>query len=422
VGLGGGSFGRRRSIFAVGIILIGSIVAACSTASSSRRYIVARPAPTFLGRGQLTGNGTLVIGSIHMITPTVGWAFGGEGNDEAILRTTDGTSSWTDVTPVHLPHSFSLSDYIDANNAWLGIPGLAGGRRTLTVYRTHDAGKTWAAGESIVLPTRYPDTAPLYPGMQFVDLEHGWVTLGFPGADPASTGVAVWGTADGGQGWKLLSESISGLGTSSPGALPLGCAKTGMTFNSPTTGWATAHCADGTLFFYVTHDGGRSWHPQPLPPPAGYPANLFGNCDCGSLPPRFGGTSRDGTLIFASPSLLYVTHDGGTTWKAVTLPTKYIGESDFIDASNGWLISLTPDPLTHGLAFDRLYLTHDGGQSWLPVKPDRSLTGRLRFVNPQVGWFIDHRPDTPQLYRTTDGGLSWQHIEPRLVGRPAQSA
>lgn len=357
-----------------------------------------------------------------MMSSSVGWAFGGEAGEEAILRTTDGGTTWTDVSPVRLGRGAALFHFFGPDHAWFGLPDIARGQRILTVYRTGDAGRTWAKGEVIVLPNDYPPVAVLDPGLQFVDLEHGWVTLVFKASDPASSGVAIYATNDSGQTWPLVSVTLNPPSTSSPNGLPLGCSKTGITFNSPTTGWATAHCADGSLFFYVSHDGGHSWRPQPLPPPAGYPPTLFGNCDCGSLPPRFGTTPTDGALVFQSPDLLYVTHDGGTSWLAVTLPTKYIGASDFIDSQHGWLISLASDPQTHALTFDRLYVTGDGGQSWEPVKADRALTGTLDFINAEVGWFIDRHINPPELYRTGDGGQTWQRLQPRLIGRPTKSA
>ncbi len=126
--------------------------------------------------------------------------------------------------------------------------------------------------------------------------------------------------------------------------------------------------------------------------------------------------------MFHAPDLLYVTHDGGNTWLAVTLPAKYVAESEFIDAQRGWLIRQIADPITHALRADRLYFTHDGGESWQPVTPNHELKGDLQFINERAGWLIDRHSSPPQLYRTTDGGQSWQHVEPSLIGRPSQSA
>ncbi len=234
-------------------------MAATAAASGSQRSTAARQSPALPGGGQLPGRGTLVIGSMRMMSTTVGWAFGGQAGQRAVLRTTDGGTDWTDVTPnISMRHSFALFHFINPDHAWLGLPGIAGGQRDLTVYRTQDAGKTWTKGESILLPNGFPDATPLDPGLQFVDLEHGWLTLGFQGSEPTSTGVGIYATIDGGQRWRPVSVTVNLPGISSPNGLPLGCGKTGIVFNSPATGWATAHCADGSLFLYVTHDGGHS--------------------------------------------------------------------------------------------------------------------------------------------------------------------
>jgi photosystem II stability/assembly factor-like uncharacterized protein len=415
-------FRSRFSATPIGILLISGLIAVTSAASATRPPAVAARVSSVAGGGQLPGAGTLVLGFIHMMSATVGWAFGGQAGQQAVLRTADGGNQWADVTPhVAMGHSFTVFHFIGPDHAWLGLPGIAAGQRTLTVYRTVDAGKSWAQGEAIILPDEFPNAAPLDPGLQFVDFEHGWLTLVLQTSDPGSSGVAIYATVDAGAQWKLISLTLDHPGSSSANGLPIGCQKTGVVFNNPSRGWATAHCPDGSLFFFSSGDGGASWHPKSLPPPAGYPANLFGNCDCGSVPPIFE-TASDGTLMFHAPDLLYLTHDGGDTWLAVPLPARYVAESQLIDAQHGWLNAEAVDPVSHTIRPDRLYVTADGGLSWQPVDPNHPLAGDLQFINDRSGWLIDRHSATPQLYKTTDGGRTWEPVHPRLTTRPSQSA
>jgi photosystem II stability/assembly factor-like uncharacterized protein len=298
----------------------------------------------------------------------------------------------------------------------MAIPGLsrAPQLRLVTTYQTEDGGKTWKEGVPVTLPARYPPAAPLAPGLQFVDAKHGWLTLGFEGADRGSTGVGIYRTTDGGMNWKEVSLTIRSPGQSSPSSLPTGCGKTGITFSDPLRGWATAHCADGSLFFYASGDGGLTWHPQNLPPPAGYPSDLFGNCDCGSLPPIFT-SSRDGVLMLHNPDLLYITNDGGDSWSPTQLPQKYVSNFYFLDARRGWLVGLAPDAQTHSLHFNQLYFTQDGGHSWQGFTPNHELAGPVGFLTEKLGWSLYLKARIPEVLQTTDGGKTWQPVQPQLV-------
>jgi photosystem II stability/assembly factor-like uncharacterized protein len=96
--------------------------------------------------------------------------------------------------------------------------------------------------------------------------------------------------------------------------------------------------------------------------------------------------------------IFFKTNDGGVTWNAgAPLATSPDNETvwDFIDAKHGFAVSGS-----------KLYLTSDGGTTWKPVKSGTDLSGSsaLSFTSLKTGWVIANG----LLYRTEDGGLTWK--------------
>ncbi len=99
---------------------------------------------------------------------------------------------------------------------------------------------------------------------------------------------------------------------------------------------------------------------------------------------------------------IYVTHDGGTTWKStMPLPAAF-GTIDFVDMQHGWV--------TDGMV---LYSTSDGGQHWTKLSPGANFeqVTDLSFVSSTTGWAIGGQSNTSSfLLKTTDGGKTWTPI------------
>jgi photosystem II stability/assembly factor-like uncharacterized protein len=375
--------------------------ARAATPSSSPHVIAAQP---------------VMITAIQMASPTVGWGLGARADrpDEQVLRTADGGHHWTDITPTAARNRQFIPYFLGTRYAWVLLDS---GSRQNTVYRSADGGVTWTSGTPLNVRAEYGRYGPMgAQPIEFVDPLHGWMTFGFDGGD----GIGVYATTDGGAHWQLRSLNIARPGASTPSALPSGCAKTGVTFSSVTRGWATAHCSSGRPFFYGTADGGRTWQALPLPAPIGYPADLFVDCACTSLPPDFS-SANDGVLTFRNPDFVYATHDAGVSWLPLPLPSKAIADNPmFIDASEGFIAGITVDPATRVRSFDRLYVTHDGGQSWQGIKPNHELQ-ILDFATPRAGWSLYAKGNAPpQLLITSDGGATWSVIQP-VVDQATQS-
>ena len=353
-----------------------------------------------------------------MVTPTSGWALGRpiQRQKTSLLRTTDGGKHWTDVTPAIVRASPYAPFFLEVADAWVVVSETTGRSplHTITVFRTRNSGDSWEQGTTFSIGKEFPPVGPLgESGLQFIDPEHGWLTLQFLVGREASS-IAIYRSLDGGLHWIQVSITFPG-GKSSPASLPVGCNKTGVVFNGRLTGWATAHCGIGSPFLYRSSDGGQTWQEQGLPPPAGYPPSLASSCDCVTIPPRFI-SATEGLLAMRRPDALYLTHDGGATWNATLLPSKFIGDvPNFVTPQDGWVEALAEDQATRKLSFDRLYVTHDAGDSWQPIKPDHDIAGPLDFINSDQGWSIYFKKPG-RLLSTSDGGRTWQELTPEMVG------
>jgi photosystem II stability/assembly factor-like uncharacterized protein len=352
-----------------------------------------RATPTPTPQVNLSPYPLLPPSSIQMINATTGWAAG--STTDRILRTSDGGAHWSDVTPGGAPAGTWTTAFLDANQAWIASslqPGSGSSDFSVELYRTIDGGSSWRALGTIPADQGWPGR------LQFVDAQHGWLTMRLGGA-AGSEGVAFYGTRDGGLSWIKLSEAdSSGL----RGHLPLTCSKNAPVFLNATTGWVPGSCgAGGGPYFYVSRDGGRSWNPVRLSVPAGYPADCM--CEVSGLrflDARYGIfvlTFNDGA---GQRSLLYSTTDAGASWfPSASLPSNCFAVS-FISPAYGWTLDAKRNIILH---------TGDGGLHWstLGSVPSSQGVSDLQFVNTDIGWAVGSEPAGDTLVKTLDGGQSW---------------
>ncbi len=232
-----------------------------STETSSPTITVGiLPAPTTPGMAVVTSP---ALTHIAFQDANNGW---GVASNESgyIVRTTDGGSTWLNVTPPGLTgvgYSSNLS-VLDVNTVWLLVPNAD--FFTGRLFRTTDGGNTWSSFD-----------VPFGGGMlQFLDASTGRI-LADRGAGAGSQSVELFQTSDGGASWMSVFNDDPTRPDSST-SLPLSGIKNGMTFIDANTGWVTGtRPIDGEVYLFVTHDGGISWEQQSVPLPAGYENYMY---------------------------------------------------------------------------------------------------------------------------------------------------
>lgn len=379
------------------------------------------------GNQSATNSVTGALTKVRMIDANIGWAMGwdlaGSGAYQ-ILRTTDGGRHWK-----MLLQCFPMSglgkgencsaDFRSAKVATVVEPDYA--RQTLRIFHTSDGGQTWQRSVIAAVDLETPAV--------FVDGLHGWVfaTDHFPGPDAGSAyiggDIALYRTSDGGASWQRIASgpSTSQITATTDDAygIPPFAASARLQFVTPSTGWLIGSSSRPDLasnsWLYMTQDGGNSWRQVALSFPdealALWPPTFFTE-RVGVFPILTSGPAPQyvrGTLIFS-------TRDGGQTWTSAAVP-KDVTNATFLD-------------LQHAVAFDAdtkaLIATNDGWNHWTstPIPTTFTRMYAFDFVSPTLGWALadNHiilRPEPGggirkggkiALLHTTDGGQTWQEI------------
>ncbi|MBV2355336.1 oxidoreductase [Streptomyces sp. J2-1] len=286
-----------------------------------------------------TGTPTTRFRGLAAVSRNTAWLAGTGGT---VLRTTDGGAHWGNVSP---PGAGALEfrdvEAFDGRRAVVLAIGEGDASR---VYRTEDGGATWK--ESF----RNADPKAFYDCLAFFDSRHGLAV-----GDPVDGRFRVLSTADGGRSWRVLPSA--GMPPALDGEAAFAASGQCLVTSGGRDAWiATGGGARARVLHSA--DRGLTWRATDTPVPAGDPARgvfalAFRDREHGLA---VGGDYRPDQ---ASPHAAAVTSDGGRSWRpAAVPPPAYRSGAAWLPYSRTTALAVGPTGTD---------VTADGGRSWRTV-------------------------------------------------------
>ncbi|MGH8890867.1 MAG: WD40/YVTN/BNR-like repeat-containing protein, partial [Acidothermaceae bacterium] len=185
-----------------------------------------------------------IVDAMGLVGPGAGWALTGDG----VWRTADDGARWRSITPRGANvAAISAAFFVDVDHGWVTVgipphqtPNIA---PVEVIYRTNDGGASWRSTRLTLKGQQYYDTGYVESNdaaISFIDPLHGWLEM--PRAFNTSHSAAVlYRTVDGGASWTQVQAPVAGP----------------LVFTSPTHGWTSGGVGDN-IALYATDDGGVS--------------------------------------------------------------------------------------------------------------------------------------------------------------------
>jgi len=323
--------------------------------------------------------------------------FGYTLTSSSLAVTSDAGSSWRVATLPNLAAAdVRTVRFVDSQTGF--VVGQSGAERQgFGLWRTTDGGVTWTTSP-LPAPTAVDASAPI--SVAAPDESHWFVSLSLQqGLGRTGPGVLL-ASSNGGRTWTRRVLPRSGP----------------IAFTTPTQGWLAP--VEGGV--YRTHDGGRTWRPAAVPPPAGFRSSLplaelpsFSDATHAVLPVTF----RHGTR--AAMSFL-TSRDGGTTWRtAATVAGRRVPTpagrvpAAVADAAN-WLALPDGGRRVVGLVDGKP--VRNAATAGLPLGAPGFELEDISFASAARGWATVSMcaagtgakcTRREALYRTLDGGSNW---------------
>lgn len=355
--------------------------------------------PRNIGPGGMSGRVT----AIDVVTENpdimyVGTASGG------LWKSTSGGIKWEPVFDGELTASIGAVAIQQSNPSviWVGT-GEGNPRNSLNggygVYRSLDAGRSWQ--RMGLEQTRHIHRIiidPTDPNTVYVG------AIGSPWGEHPERGV--FKTTDGGKSWKkiLFVNNKTGVGDmvmdpSNPNKLLVGM------WEHRRWPWYFESGGPGSGL-YMTHDGGETW--KELTEKDGLPKGDLGRIGLAIAP---GKPNIIYALVEATKNALYKSEDGGFSWKKIN-DKNDIGNRPF------YYSDIFVDPENENRVysvFTYVNVSEDGGKNFSQLMPAYYVSNGVHpdhhawWIHPENGQFMMDGNDGG-LNLTRDGGKSWRFV------------
>ena len=355
--------------------------------------------PRNIGPGGMSGRVTAIdVVASNTETMYVGTASGG------IWKSTSGGITWQPIFEKELTASIGAIAIQQSNPSviWAGT-GEGNPRNSLNggfgIYKSLDAGKTW---KSMGLEkTRHIHRViihPTNPNIVYVG------AIGSPWGEHKERGV--YKTIDGGKTWKQILYNNDKTGAADLIMDPTNPNKIiAAMWEHKRDPWFFKSGGKGSGL-YITHDGGDTW--KKITEKEGFPKGELGRIGVAIAPSE---PNIIYALVEAKKNALYKSEDGGFKWKKIN-DKPGIGNRPF------YYSEIYVDPQNENRVhtiFTYVNTSEDGGKNFKQLMPAYGVNNGIHpdhhawWIHPKNGKFMIDGNDGG-LNITKDGGKSWRFI------------
>jgi len=300
---------KRVVLFAAVLVLLGASAAGAARSGYAWRDVHTGTTAHFRG--------------LSAVSATTAWVSGYTPTDGVVMRTTDGGTTWQDVTP---PGAAGLQfrdvEAFDANNAV--AMSIGNNTADFRIYVTHDGGHSWDLSFVNAEPTAF------YDCMSFFNRKDG-IAISDP---PDGVHFRVIATDDGGMSWHVTGLQMP----AAAGAFAFAASGECLTTDHGHRAWFGSGGSEASVF--RSDDRGVTWTKAPTPMLVGPTAGINGIA--------FNGQNRgiavggDFLLPTGSPDSFARSVNGGSSWSlASDAPTEYRSGVTWVNGSTAIAVGLS---------------------------------------------------------------------------------
>jgi photosystem II stability/assembly factor-like uncharacterized protein len=321
---------RAVTLLAVAALAVGGAVIAPSSAQAGagqRAPAGATAAPTYSWAPSATGSTSRFRG-LAAVNGRTAWV---AGSNATILRTTDGGTSWQDVSPPAGQTQGSTGPVqfrdIEATDSRHAVALAIGSGTDSRILVTRNGGRTWTTTFT------NQDPSAFYDCMSFFDRQHGLAV-----SDPVDGKFRVLSTADAGRHWRVLSSQ--GMPPALDGEFGFAASGTCLVTAGSHDAWIASGGGAQARVFHST-DRGRHWSVASTPIASGPSAGIFSLAVRGSQ--DLVAVGGDFLVPGAAVDAAGRSSDAGASWRlAATMPGGYRSGVAWVAHTHATLIAVGP--------------------------------------------------------------------------------